>query len=62
MMDSTTGELTLLKPNDPRISNPPSGHVIMFGSHLDVRRISDAVKERNKAKRKRQKESRKRNR
>ncbi len=67
MMDSHSGALELLKPNDPRIDNPPAGMVIMHGTEPDVRRVAHTVAanydaKRAKAKRKAQRASRKRNR
>lgn len=67
MMDSTTGNLTMLDPDDLRISNPPEGHVILHGAEDDIQRIATDVQRRHdrdqaKAKRKAQRASRKRNR
>ena len=67
MMDSYTGELTKLDPDDLRIDNPPPGTVILHGHEDDVRRVATDVQRRYdrdkaKAKRKAQKAARKQNR
>jgi hypothetical protein len=67
MMDSYTGALTKLDPEDTRITNPPEGMVILHGAEDDIRRIATDVQRRHdadkaKAKRKAQKAARKRNR
>ena len=67
MMDSTSGELTMLRLDDPRIDDPPEGMVIMHGAEEDIRRIAGDVQRRHnadkvKARRKAQRQARKRNR
>lgn len=67
MMNTHTGDLTMLASDDLRIKNPPEGTVILHGSEADVRRVSAAVQgqhkaDQAKAKRKAQRAARKRNR
>lgn len=68
MMDNSTGAITMLKPEDFRIQEPPPGHTILFGREDEIRRIGRAVElgerelARRAARRKQQKASRRRNR
>ena len=66
MLQPETGELTPLDHDDPRITNPPEGMVILHGAEEDIRRIATDVQRRHdadkaKAKRKAQRAARKRN-
>lgn len=67
MLEPQTGKLTWLDLDDPRIEDPPEGHVILTGDEDDVQRIATDVQRRvdqakRRRKRKQQRASRKRNR
>ena len=64
MQNIETGELTRLDHDDPRIDNPPPGHVIYKGHPDDIKRIATDVQRRvdmeaKRRKRKAQKAARK---
>lgn len=68
MISHQTGAVTMLNIGDPRIENPPADHIVAFGAQEDIeeigRRVVLGVKEldRRAARRKQQRESRRRNR
>jgi hypothetical protein len=67
MQNIETGELTRLDHDDPRITNPPEGHVILHGKEEDIQRIATDVQRRvdieaKRRKRKAQKAARRKSR
>lgn len=67
MQNTQTGELVMLDLNDPRIDNPPPGHVVYKGHPDDIKRVATDVQRRidmdaKRRKRKAQKAARKANR